>query len=274
MTLLMCGRYGTAPDTMALCPPWGDEQEPDYAVPGTQRISVVESAEMPGTGPWCPPGRGMRVELRPFSATTPGSATPADGDVQNSSGYLANRAEVAGRLPQGSLGSVPPQSWPDPVDSVRWYSWALLVPAGFPVTTSGTQWLTCTQWKGLYGGSPPLGIEIKRSSLRLGGTRTNQGLIPGDGIMGPLTPGVWARITVGMRWSPDPSAGWVTAYLNGRRVIPKTVVATMDYRAGTALPDPVYLKQGIYRDTAWPVPQTLYFGPLAVGETIADLDGC
>lgn len=271
MTLLFHADYELAPDGSTLAPPWREEQEPAYNDPGADRITVVAPADLPGDGRYKPTTPAMRVELHPWSATNPGQETPSDGDVQDSSGFLANRAEVLARNPEGSWGGTPPAAWPDPVGVVRWYGYSLLVPADFTTTENGTLWLTMTQWKGLYGGSPPVGVEIKRSSLRLGGTRTNSGLIPGDGTMGPLTPGTWARIVVGMKLSPDPAEGWVTAYLNGEQVVPQTTVATMDYQGDGITPDPIYLKQGIYRAHEWDVPHVLYFGPTKVGETSDDV---
>jgi hypothetical protein len=126
-----------------------------------------------------------------------------------------------------------------------------------------------TQWKGLNGGSPPIALEIKRSGFRLGGARTNALLIPRDGYLGPLNKGTWSRFTVGMSLSTDPKAGWVEVWRDGALAFPRTSVATMDLINGK--PDPVYLKQGIYRGTNWTATHVLYFGPVAVGPTLGSV---
>ena len=141
------------------------------------------------------------------------------------------------------------------MNSTRWYHISVLFPEGFQTATD-TKWFTFTQWKGERGGSPPIALEVKRDRLRLGGTRTNAGLVPGGGDLGPLRPGRWTDITVGMRLSPDPQSGWVEVWLDDQVALPRTAVATMDLVGGTV--DPIYLKQGIYRDSQWQCTHVLY----------------
>lgn len=197
----------------------------------------IATAAPPLGGPR-PEGTALRVRLAP-------------GDLYNSSGYVAPRCEVMGK--------------PEPVDVVRWYGFSVYVPSGFPFATD-TSWLILTQWKGQLGGSPPVGVEIKRSGLRLGGTRTNAGLVPGDGALGAIVTDTWTRIAVGLRLSA--TDGWVQVYRDGREALPRTAVATLDMVGGQ--PDPVYVKQGIYRQDP-SLDQTLYFGPLLVGERLRDV---
>jgi hypothetical protein len=108
-------------------------------------------------------------------------------------------------------------------------------------------------------------LEVKRDSLRLGGARANSGLIPADGIIGPLARGSWTRLEVGIALSPDPDSGWVEVWRDGELALPRTHVATMDLIGGR--PDPIYLKQGIYRDSRWTTTHVLYFGPVKIGTT-------
>lgn len=242
---------------------WRSEQEPRVAGTGpteTGRIRVVTGADVPGTGPAKPTG-AMRVELEPYESR-PGAR---DGDVTVTSGYAANRAEVFGRYPDTPATSTPPADWPDPVGSVRWYSFALLVPVGFQFATD-SNWIVITQWKGLRGGSPPVSLEIKRGALRLGGTRTNSRVIPNDGNLGRIVPGTWTQLTVGLKLSTDLAQGWVEVWRDGENISPRTAMATMDTMQTSSgpQPDPLYLKQGIYRARSWKTDATLYFGPMAV----------
>jgi hypothetical protein len=213
----------------------------------------IQRAAAPGPTQGRPTGNVLRFELRP-------------GDVFDSSGYLANRVEVYGRAADPM--STPPEQWPDPVGSVRWYGFRMFAPDDFQTATD-TRWLTFTQWKGYRGGSPPIALEVKRSGLRLGGTRTNAGKIPGDGALGAIAKGAWTQLAVGLGLSPDPAAGWVEVWRDGAQALPRTAVATMDLVNGQ--PDPVYLKQGIYRDPAWTVPHVLYFGPTTLGTARTDV---
>ena len=181
------------------------------------------------------------------------------GDVYTSSGYAANRAEVYGRI--ATPAATPAAQWVDPVGSERWYTFALYIPSDF-LTTSDTKWLTFTQWKGLRGGSPPIALEIKRDHLRLGGARSNAGLIPGNGDLGPLSIGAWTTLTVGMSLSTDDESGWVEVWRDGALALPRVSVATMDVIGGQ--PDPIYLKQGIYRDSSWTCTHVMFMGPVQV----------
>jgi hypothetical protein len=224
---------------------WQSEQRP--SVNGVVQTDRIQQTAAPGPAMGRPAGQVTRFELRP-------------GDVQDSSGYLANRAEVYGRHAQPR--STPAAQWPDPVGSVRWYSFDLYLPADF-ATATDTKWLTITQWKGLNGGSPPIALEIKRDQLRLGGARANAGLIPRDGLLGPVSRGAWTHLVVGLSISPDPAAGWVEVWRDGSQALPRTAVATMDLIGGR--PDPIYLKQGIYRSSSWTATHVLYLGPVTVG---------
>lgn len=247
---------------------WSAEQEPHF--PGASgpeardRIVVVDEDEVPGAGVYKPENGAMRVELRPYESRV----GAADGDVQESGTYRANRAEVYGRVPE-SMGGTPAEQWPDPVGSTRWYAFSLYVPEAFETATN-TDWLALTQWKGLHGGSPPLAVEIKRDGLRLGGARTNQGLVPNDGDLGALDKGEWTYIMVGIRFSTDPELGWVEVHRDGALVLPRVTMSTMDIWSGTgddAAADPIYLKQGIYRGGDWQTTAVLFFGPTIVGTT-------
>jgi len=232
---------------------WQVYQRPTSS--GIELTDRIQQVTAPGPTPGRPGGLVTRVELRP-------------GDVTNTGGQLSNRAEAYGRAPT-YMTSTPANQWPDPAGSVRWYSFSLYVPADFTFTSDGMLWESITQWKGYRGGSPPIALEIKRNGLRLGGARTNARLIPNDGNLGTITRGTWTKITVGMSLSPDPKVGWVEVWRDGRLALTRTAVATMDMINGQA--DPIYLKQGIYRDGRWAATHVLYFGPTEVGERLSDV---
>jgi hypothetical protein len=242
---------GTAAAATAQTVAWQEYQRP--SVNGVVQPARIQQVAAPGPAAGRPTTPVMRVELRP-------------GDVTNINYRGTHRAEVYGRAP-ASMWSTPAAQWPDPVGSVRWYSFALYVPADYAFTTDPYSWEVITQWKGLRGGSPPISLEIKRDWLRLGGARTNAALIPNDGNLGRITRGAWTRITIGLSLSPILGTGWVEVWRDGRLALARTAVATMDTIDGA--PDPVYFKQGIYRNDNWPATHVLYFGPTRVGMTRA-----
>jgi hypothetical protein len=192
-----------------------------------------------------PRGRVMQAKLK-------------RGDVTVTGDYSASRAEVYGRI---ASRATPPKSWPDAEGATRWYGFDLYVPSHF-CTAVDTKWMTITQWKGLNGGSPPVALEVRRNNLVLRRDTAHPSL-------GPLTPGHWTRIVVGIHLSPNKD-GWVSAYRDGRRIVGRDSGPTMDayYKNGTRTVDPIYLKQGIYRSSAWKCTQTLYFGPITIGDSL------
>ena len=220
---------------------WQSVQQPD----GAERITVTDA---PGqsSDPAKPVGKVMRAVVEPGDTTLTGS-------------YSAPRSEVLGRAAY-PMSSTPADRWPDSPGSERWYAFNLYVPSDFPTATD-TRWLTFTQWKGYRGGSPPIALEVKRDRFRLGGTRANAGLIAQQDL-GPIRKGYWTRFVVGMRVTPDTNAGWVEVWRDGVRMARQEHVSTMDTIDGQ--PDPTYLKQGVYRDSAWSVTQALSFSPMEV----------
>lgn len=255
MTLLKKFSYAGATPSPS---PWPNIQQPA----GQTRMTVVTGAAVPGTSPFRP-AAAMRVELHPYSASSPATGDPADGDVTDTGGYLANRSEVYDRA--ASPTSTAPAQWPDPVGSDRWYGWSVYVPSDFATSDDAGLWLNTSQWKGQYGGSPPIALEIYRGRWRLGGTKGNAKFA--STTLPLVTKGAWTTFLLGMHFSPDPALGWLTLILNDVTAIPVTPMATMDYQADAVTADPTYLKQGIYRAPTWPDIHVLYYSPMRVGDS-------
>jgi hypothetical protein len=240
-------------------PAWQEEQEPSVGgILQNTRMRTVGGAELPGSGVWKPSGRAMRVELRPFA----GGA----GDSLTTSGYTANRAEAYGRHAPSS--TTPPASWPDPVGSERWYGWSMYTPSDF---ATSNLWMVFTQWKGFRGGSPPLALEMAGDRVQLVSNpfRVRQDL----GSVSSLKGG-WSRFVMGVKWS-NSGAGWVEmwrALPDGtmQQVMARRSMQTMETINGQA--DPIYLKQGIYRDTAWTTTNTLFYGPMKIATSRAAVE--
>lgn len=207
------------------------------------------------------------------------------GDVNDSgsltNAYVTSREEVYSRSASefgGSSGTAA-VSWPDPVGSVRWYGVSYLIPtASWPGnsnyanigTAQANPWLTLAQFKGQFGGSPPraLGIDVKQGA-------NGRWIIDGGGgrlriTLGDVVPGVWTRFVIGMRLETNSVNGWITVYQDGTLVVPKRSEATMDKKSdGT--PDPIYLKDGIYRTKDWQTTHIVYLGPIKIGTTMSDV---
>jgi hypothetical protein len=271
MTVLFTSDYGSGADSTVVVPPWYDVQRPTAA-----RMTLT--AAVPGIvgDPARPVGRRvMRVELRPYSATNPGTTDPLDGDVTLINGDPYSRSEVAGRLPNNPNSD----AYPDPDGSERWYSWSTYIPPDFPIEPTGDLWFSLTQWKGWRGNSPPIFMGVNKGNLVVDGVRTyNGGPGPtvGATVIKPIPFGRWVRYVVGIKWSSDPAVGWLELRVDGVLWRPRTFFATMQTKAevGNVGPtsDPTYLKQGIYRHDLWPVTHVLYHSEIVLGDTRLDVD--
>jgi hypothetical protein len=61
--------------------------------------------------------------------------------------------------------------------------------------------------------------------------------------LGPFQRNKWLDFIFGVRWATD-NSGWIEVWLNGRQVLPRTMIPTI--YEGQA----VYVMQGFYRDTS------------------------
>lgn len=228
---------------------------------GKAQGNRIELVKAPGSAsdPARPATSVMRVELRPFDGGG------AQGDVTDTGGYRANRAEVLARL--GDYGT-PAADWPDPVNSTRWYAYSVYMPPGFPESDLGSHWLDFTQWKGMYSGSPAVALGTKDDEIVVDGKHI-------DANLHRIVPGRWLSLRIGIHFSPDPHDGWMTVAINGRTVLPVTHGATMNTYWNSdrhhELVDPSYFKQGIYRSDTWDKTAVIYFGPVRIGTTASSV---
>ena len=237
---------------------WTAAQYPsDEGVPQPTRIEFGPAPGLPDD-PNLPTTNVARFQLNPYS-TTPGAK---DGDVTNTGGDLTNRVEVYGR----AAGWLPAAEWPDPVGSIRWYSFSVYIPADFPTSTSSKQWFLFTQWKGWSSGTPPVDMQIEGDHFYLGGKHA-------DDDLGAVDPGTWTHFVVGLNFSGSTATGWATVYVDGSLVVDQKPTQTMNtyWSNGVDTVDPDYLKMGIYRSTTWHVTQVIYLTPLTIGTTLASV---
>lgn len=224
---------------------------PDYA-PTLQSFGWhVQAPEQPGRvrlvdAPSGGPERAIRCELQP------GDNNP----IGNTS-----RAEVYAL--HGQYSTTPAEQWPLAPNGTYRFSLIYYLQSPWPTVTDST-WLTLTQIKGLKGGSPPVAVEAYKSRLRVKVTGK-------DWDLGTLPVDAWTRIDLLIHLSTDGSdspetSGWFEVSRDGAVKVPRTLRRTMDTytKNGVVLPDPGYLKQGLYRSLKWNelgATHVAFFGP-------------
>jgi hypothetical protein len=120
--------------------------------------------------------------------------------------------------------------------SEYYYRWKVMFAPDFP---SVRTWQLFTQWHhdGCCG-SPPVEFYVYGEEIRL--TLTDS-ITPWSM---PLTRGVWHEFIFHVKWSSDPSVGFIELWHNGERVLPQRNLATRYAGMG------IYLKLGLYRDAS------------------------
>jgi len=115
-----------------------------------------------------------------------------------------------------------------------YYRWKVMFAPDFP---SVPTWQLFTQWHhdGCCG-SPPVEFFVHGEQLRLRLTASI------TAWTAPLVRGVWHEFIFHVKWSPDPSVGFIELWHNKEQVVPRRSLATM--YAGTKN----YLKLGLYRN--------------------------
>lgn len=163
----------------------------------------------------------------------------------------------------------------------RWFGWSVFFPDGFPLEPQSdpakATWNIFTSWHHTgptcsvpldlavnSGATPPTIILTQRS-----GTLENCALSGEEFVLGEFKTAEWLSFEVHVKFSSDPNEGFVEAYLNGRRTLPRTNMATL--YPGYAN----YLNQGFYRDE-WPADEggetaTLYIDGTKIGMSLGDV---
>jgi Polysaccharide lyase len=134
----------------------------------------------------------------------------------------------------------------------RWYGWSTLFPANANLPPSTDSWNIFTQWHQTASDGCPPNIAfqadtshappaIKLRVLGGGGTRH---CTPTSTLLrrpAQLRLDHWYDFVVHVKWSSDPSVGFIEGWIDGAKAIPRVRTATL-YRGQGA-----YLKQGFYR---------------------------
>ena len=155
-------------------------------------------------------------------------------------GKYADRAEISAS--QQQTGGYPGQEW--------YYSWSTYVPSIPNATSPWGFHADITQWMDLYHRcSPPLFVEIltgpplqfNMQSDILDNHNKCKSIGPHhEWNMGTFQYDQWNDFTVHIKWSEDPTVGFVEAWRNGVKVVPLTYMRTLDTSGG------VYMEQALY----------------------------
>jgi hypothetical protein len=132
-----------------------------------------------------------------------------------------------------------------------WYAWSTLFPMGAGLPPSAESWNIFTQWHQTESDGCPANIAFQADTshsppaikLRVRGGALHDCRAESDLLRrpAPLQLGRWYDFVVHIKWSSEPSLGFIEAWIDDEKVLPKTQTATL-YRGQGA-----YLKQGFYR---------------------------
>jgi hypothetical protein len=133
------------------------------------------------------------------------------------------------------------------------------------------------------GGGPIIGLDAGYDNhLKFYGNTNEWGSSAGKVFDGagplaagsyPVPQGKWIKLTYHIRFSANPTFGFVEVFGNlrdgrgMRTLVPRRTRATMKYDG--AITDPVHLRVGIYRDPRMTRPQSLYVDGVTVAATRA-----
>ncbi|WP_257453963.1 heparin lyase I family protein [Archangium lipolyticum] len=147
----------------------------------------------------------------------------------------------------------------EPTGSEYYYKFSTMFASDFP---SVKTWQLFTQWHHEGGsGSPPVEFYVYSEEIRL-----NIGGDPGVIVWKtPLVRSQWQDFILHVKWSPDPSVGFVELYHNGKLVLPKRYIATQ--YSGMVN----YLKVGLYRSDTITQVGTVYHDGWTMARNLSDV---
>ncbi len=160
----------------------------------------------------------------------------------NPSGDGSARAEITAS--QENTGGYAGQEW--------YYSFSVYFPSNPDKTTGWNGWNDFTQWMDLRAKcSPPVQFDVTQDEKIIFSQETtlqesgNCGydIYPSINYdLGPLVYDQWIDFTAHLKWSGDRKVGFAEIWRNGKLVLAKTYMPTMDPN-GTG----VYMEQAMYR---------------------------
>lgn len=148
-----------------------------------------------------------------------------------------------------------------------WFAFSTMLAPDFPIDAD---WQVITQWKARSDGSPPVSFKVKKGRILLSGGEGNPDKPrPYAQDLADAAPGTWSDWVVHIKFSTDPSDGYVEVWQNGRQVLQRYAPpgGTMYPAANGGEQPESYLKTGYYRSGEISRPGVLYFDGWRVGAT-------
>jgi hypothetical protein len=166
----------------------------------------------------------------------------------------------------------------------RYYGWSTYIPTGLPQPPSGHVWHFLLQLKTAGAcGQPYLAVGLDRHNsdfhLALWGISQYPQVEATKLWLAPaaVERGRWHNFILGVKWSSDPSVGWVKFWVDGQ-LFHSTVKRTLFNYGGCRLDDgktgvmPAHLKFGTYRGFDMGSVTTFNHHGLKVGLHVEDVD--
>jgi Polysaccharide lyase/Bacterial Ig domain len=147
----------------------------------------------------------------------------------------------------------------------QYWAWSTYIPSDFKAPMGGWNALLGFHHTGTTGGGN-LQVDVRdmsRIGLRVMGADFDNP-IRKDYTLAPLEKGRWYDFVLHIKWSSDPTIGFVEVWVNGSRVVPKTITPTLYYGQG------VYLKLGYYR-AAYSETTVVYHDGMRRGSTYEEV---
>ena len=139
----------------------------------------------------------------------------------------------------------------------RWYRWQTMFAQDFP--TDPDRFIDFVQFKKDGEGGGPVTFMVWGEELQL----------RADDIhwRAPLRRGQWQEFIFHAKWSPDPTVGFIELWHDGRPVLPRKYMPTLDRdEDGDAIE--AYIKQGLYRADEFTETGVLFHDGMVAGTTL------
>ena len=149
-----------------------------------------------------------------------------------------------------------------------WYAWSTYFPSDYNPTPS-TGWNLFADWHNTYSGQANQNFEYNTSPnpgvLEVRTYGGCQNCNERTWVLGPLVKNQWYDFVQHIKWSSDPSVGFLEMWMNGTSVVPYTQRATLYTGQGA------YLKLANYR-AAGGIASTIYHDEARAGTSRAAVE--
>jgi hypothetical protein len=187
--------------------------------------------------------------------------------------YAVDLALVGATAPNqgiccGSRNEIEPKFREIAAGEDLWFAFSTYLDANFPTYYSEFQ--TITQFKQNFDGSPPLEMDVTDGEFRItGGYGHPDGRMDFNQTVGHADKGRWIDWVLHVKFSPDPTVGYVEVWRDGELVLPRFAPP-----GGTMYVNPAdgstrsSVKTGYYRDRSIDSVGHIYFDDWRIGTSM------